>query len=174
MKREHERRGLNHRKALTALAITALFLSGGSLASVQAAPMDSQGVAMQQQQQQITITVVDRNGEPIIGANVLEKGTQNGMITDLDGRATLRVAPGVTLQVSFIGYQPQEVKAANNLRVVLKEDNELLDEVVVVGYGTQKKVNLTGAVASVDVDKTIDSRPITDIGRALQGAVPVS
>ncbi len=172
MKREHERRGLNHRKALTALAITALFLSGGSLASVQAAPMDSQGVAMQQQQQQITITVVDRNGEPIIGANVLEKGTQNGMITDLDGRATLRVAPGVTLQVSFIGYQPQEVKAANNLRVVLKEDNELLDEVVVVGYGTQKKVNLTGAVASVDVDKTIDSRPITDIGRALQGAVP--
>lgn len=172
MKREHERRGLSNRKALTALAITALFLGGGSLLPMQAASVNAQGVAMQQQQRKLTITVVDSHGDPIIGANVLEKGTQNGMITDLDGRASLSVEPGATLQISFIGYQPQEVKAADNLRVVLKEDNELLDEVVVVGYGTQKKVNLTGAVASVDVDKTIESRPITDIGRALQGAVP--
>lgn len=71
-----------------------------------------------------------------------------------------------------MGYTTQEVKAAPNLRVTLKDDTELLDEVVVVGYGSQKKVNLTGAVASVDVNKTIDSRPITDIGRALQGSVP--
>ena len=84
----------------------------------------------------------------------------------------MNVKPGSTLQVSFVGYKTQEVKATKDMRVTLKEDNELLDEVVVVGYGSQKKVNLTGAVASVDVDKTIDSRPITDIGRALQGAVP--
>ena len=120
----------------------------------------------------VTVTVVDTKGEPIIGANVIEKGTTNGGITDLDGVSKLNVKPGAILQVSFVGYTTQEVKATSVMKVVLKDDTELLDEVVVVGYGAQKKVNLTGAVASVDVNKTIDSRPITDIGRALQGAVP--
>ena len=90
----------------------------------------------------------------------------------MDGVSKLNVKPGAILQVSFVGYTTQEVKATSVMKVVLKDDTELLDEVVVVGYGAQKKVNLTGAVANVDVNKTIDSRPITDIGRALQGAVP--
>lgn len=104
-----------------------------------------------------------------MAANVIEKGTTNGGITDLDGVSKLNVKPGAILQVSFVGYTTQEVKATSVMKVVLKDDTELLDEVVVVGYGAQKKVNLTGAVASVDVNKTIDSRPITDIGRALAG-----
>ena len=80
----------------------------------------------------------------------------------------MNVKPGSTLQISFVGYQTQEVKATKTVKVVLKEDSELLSEVVVVGYGTQKKANLTGAVATVDVNKTLDSRPIADIGRGLQ------
>ena len=126
-----------------------------------------------QQAKKITGTVTDAMG-PVIGANVLEKGTTNGVITDIDGNFTLNVQPGATIVVSFIGYQPQEIVVGNqtSFKIQLKEDTELLDEVVVVGYGAQKKVNLTGAVASVDVNKTFDCCPITDIGRALQGAVP--
>lgn len=111
-------------------------------------------------------------GEPIIGANVIEKGTTNGGITDLDGVSKLNVKPGAILQVSFVGYTTQEVKATSVMKVVLKDDTELLDEVVVVGYGAQKKVNLTGAVANVDVQEAIASRPVTDIAKALQGITP--
>lgn len=78
-------------------------------------------------------------GEPIIGANVIEKGTTNGGITDLDGVSKLNVKPGAILQVSFVGYTTQEVKATSVMKVVLKDDTELLDEVVVVGYGAQKR-----------------------------------
>ena len=120
----------------------------------------------------VTVTVVDTKGEPIIGANVIEKGTTNGGITDLDGVSKLNVKPGAILQVSFVGYTTQEVKATSVMKVVLKDDTELLDEVVVVGYGAQKKVNLTGAVANVDVQEAIASRPVTDIAKALQGITP--
>ena len=126
----------------------------------------------QLQTQIVNGLVVDVNGEPVIGASVVEKGTTNGGITDINGKFTLNVKPGSTLQISFVGYQTQEVKATKTVKVVLKEDSELLSEVVVVGYGTQKKANLTGAVATVDVNKTLDSRPIADIGRGLQGSVP--
>ena len=126
----------------------------------------------QQQTTNVTVTVVDSKGEPIIGANVVEKGTTNGTITDVSGKAALNVKKGATLQVSFVGFKTQEVKAQGSLRVVLRDDNELLDEVVVVGYGTQKKANLTGAVSTVDVSKTMEGRPQTDVMKALQGAVP--
>jgi hypothetical protein len=169
MNEDHKRRGFAYSKTLMTAAICALFLGGGS---VMAHAADAPAVQEQQQTSNITVTIVDSKGEPIIGANVVEKGTTNGTITDFDGKATLNIKPGATVQVSFVGYKTQEVKVNKDMRIALKEDNELLDEVVVVGYGSQKKVNLTGAVASVDVDKTIDSRPITDIGRALQGAVP--
>ena len=156
---------------LTALAIATLLLSSGGTMAAWAAN-SRHDVAIQQQDGRIIVTVTDTKGEPIIGANVLEKGTTNGGITDLDGKVTLNARPGTIIQISYIGYQTVEMAATPNMRVQLKDDTELLDEVVVVGYGTQKKVNLTGAVSSVDVDKTIDSRPITDIGRALQGSVP--
>ncbi len=172
MNEDRKKRGLANGKFFTAVAICALFLGSGNVMAAQTASNDSQGVQEQMQSISVTVTVVDTKGEPIIGANVIEKGTTNGGITDLDGVSKLNVKPGAILQVSFVGYTTQEVKATSVMKVVLKDDTELLDEVVVVGYGAQKKVNLTGAVASVDVNKTIDSRPITDIGRALQGAVP--
>lgn len=127
-----------------------------------------------QQQQVVTITgvVVEASGEPVIGASVVEKGTTNGSITDVDGRFALSVKPGATLVISYVGFTAQEVKASKDMRVVLKEDSEQLQEVVVVGYGTQKKENLTGAVASVDVNKTLSGRPISDVGRGLQGSTP--
>lgn len=88
---------------------------------------------------------------PVIGANVLEKGTTNGVITDIDGNFTLNVQPGATIVVSFIGYQPQEIVVGNqtSFKIQLKEDTELLDEVVVVGYGVQKKKLVTGATVEV-------------------------
>ncbi|MBE6287046.1 MAG: TonB-dependent receptor [Mediterranea massiliensis] len=171
MKKENARRGFAHSKILMAAAISALFLSSGNVMASTAA--DDVPVAHEQQQTiNVTVTVVDATGEPIIGANVLEKGTTNGGITNLDGVVNLTAAPGAILQVSFVGYQTQEVKAAAKVRVVLKDDTELLDEVVVVGYGTQKKVNLTGAVSNIDVQEAIASRPITDVAKALQGISP--
>ena len=103
-----------------------------------------------QQAKKITGTVTDAMG-PVIGANVLEKGTTNGVITDIDGNFTLNVQPGATIVVSFIGYQPQEIVVGNqtNFKIQLKEDAELLDEVVVVGYGVQKKKLVTGATVEV-------------------------
>ena len=170
--RREKKRGLPNSRLLTAAIITALFLGSGNALAKQNVSSNSYEVTEQMQTQTVKVTVVDSHGEPIIGANVIEKGTTNGGITDLDGQVQLKVKSGAILQVSFVGYSTQEVNATPVLNVVLKDVTELLDEVVVVGYGSQKKVNLTGAVASVDVDKTIDSRPITDIGRALQGAVP--
>lgn len=96
--------------------------------------------------------VVDTTGEPVIGANVMVKGTTNGTITDIDGNFSLSNVKG-TLVVSFIGYKSQEVVVKGTettLKIVLKEDSELLEEVVVVGYGTMKKESLTGAVTAVD------------------------
>lgn len=119
-------------------------------------------------------TVKSANGEPIIGANVKVTGTTIGCITDLDGNFTLDVPEDGQLTVSYIGFQTLEVPIGekSSLSVVLKEDMEMLDEVVVVGYGTQKKVNLTGAVASVSMEKTLGDRPISNVAAALQGAVP--
>lgn len=104
---------------------------------------------------QISGTVIDGTGEPIIGANVLEVGTTNGVITDIDGNFKLSVQPNAKIQVSFIGYITQTVTVGSqsNIKVTLKEDAQALDEVVVVGYGVQKKSDVTGSVGSVNSDK---------------------
>lgn len=117
--------------------------------------------------------VTDTTGETVIGASVVVKGTTNGTITGLDGDFSLSgVTKGSILVVSFVGYQNTEVKwNGQPLTIVLKEDTKVLDEVVVVGYGTQKKANLSGAVAAVD-GKVLQDRPITNIGQGLQGVVP--
>lgn len=116
---------------------------------------------------------MDANGEPIIGASVLVKGTTNGTITDFDGNFTLNNASKGILVVSYIGYKTQEVPVneKNLMKIILKEDTEVLDEVVVVGYGTQKKATLTGAVASVSGD-ILESRPVSNTAIGLQGQVP--
>ena len=118
-------------------------------------------------------TVKDANGEPVIGATVMVKGTTNGTITDFDGKFSLEAEDGADLEISYIGFQSQQVKAdaGKLLAVTLRENTEVLDEVVVVGYGTQKKVNLTGSVATVD-SKLLNDRPIQNVSSALQGLIP--
>lgn len=124
-----------------------------------------------QQKKIITGTVVDSNGEAVIGANVVVKGTTNGTITDMDGKFSLEVPEGAMLLVSYIGYGDYETKVGNqsNLSITLKEDSKALDEVVVVGYGTMKKKDLTGAVGAVKGDD-LASRRTTQLSTALQGA----
>jgi TonB-dependent SusC/RagA subfamily outer membrane receptor len=111
--------------------------------------------------------------ETLPGVSVLEKGTKNGTVTNSDGRYELSVTEGATLVVSYIGLKTQEVKVGSNstINVNLESSVETVDEVVVVGYGQQKKANLTGAVSSVDT-KVLEARPIADVGRGLQGITP--
>ena len=117
---------------------------------------------------QISGVIVDETGEPIIGASILEKGTTNGTITDYDGNFTLDVAEGAMLDISYVGYAPQSVKAAAGMHIVLKEDTEVLEEVVVVGYGVQKKSDLTGSISQVS-EKDLQKTPAPSLGSALEG-----
>ena len=119
--------------------------------------------------------VKDATGESVIGASVIVKGTTNGTVTDFDGKYMLELSEDGTLSISYIGYKSLEYLASNIkqgvLTVTLKEDTEIMDEVVVVGFGTQKKVNLTGAVGVAEA-KELESRPVTSATQALQGLVP--
>ena len=119
----------------------------------------------------VVISATDQ--EPIIGATVLEKGSLNGTVTDLDGQFTLAVKNNAVLVVSYVGFTTQEIATAgrSDFRVVLAEDNKLLDDVVVVGYGTMKKSDLTGAVASANI-KAFEKSPNTNVLQSLQGTVP--
>lgn len=154
---------------------SALAVWGGidlSAAEANAISKTSTEIAMQVGKK-VTIKVSDAYG-PIIGANVVVKGSTNGGITDLNGNLILNnVSQGDIVVISFIGYKTQEVKidASSTLNVTLVEDNEMLDEVVVVGFGTQKKSNLTGSVAVVDGGE-LAQRPVTSAAVALQGLVP--
>lgn len=123
-----------------------------------------------QQTKKITGTILDATGMPVIGANVMVKGTTNGTITDMDGNFTLEVDKDAILVVSYIGFANQEIKVGNqtNLSITMKEDAEALDELVVVGYGTMKKKDLTGAVASVKMDDSPVST-VSTISHALAG-----
>ena len=124
----------------------------------------------QQNTHQITGTVIDATGMPIIGANVMVKGTTNGTITDIDGKFTLEVAKDAILQVSYIGYMNQEIPVGNKsvLSISLQEDTQKLDEVVVIGYGTMKKSDITGAISSVSEEK-IARQAVANVSTALQG-----
>lgn len=117
--------------------------------------------------------VKDSNGEPLLGVNVLVKGTTIGAVTDIDGNFSFEAPAGCTLVISYIGFESQEVKVKGNapLNIILKEDSEALDEVVVIGYGTQKKVNLTGAVSAVTGEE-IAKRPVSNTSTMLQGQMP--
>lgn len=124
------------------------------------------------QQQLVKGTIVDANGNPIPGASVMVPGTTTGTVTQIDGTFSLNVAEGTKVEIGCLGYTTVTTTARNGMKVVLKEDAMMLSDVVVVGYGTQKKANLTGAVATVDVNKTLEARSTADLGKALQGAVP--
>lgn len=130
--------------------------------------------ALQQVTTTVRGTVVDENGKPIIGASVMEKGTTNGTITDFNGKFTLKVSSlNAQVQVNYIGYKPITIKASliGKSVISLKEDAEILNEVVVVGYGTQKKATLTGAVSMVSGD-VLESRPVSNTVIGLQGQIP--
>ena len=120
------------------------------------------------QKQDCAGVVLDPNGEPIIGATILEKGTQNGTATDLDGRFALKTAAGATITVSYVGYNSQELKATSSMRIVLKEDAQMLNDVIVIGYGVQKKSVVTASIAKVDADDLNGKAPVR-VDNALKG-----
>lgn len=126
----------------------------------------------QQQAKTVTGTVTDVSGEPIIGANIRIKGTTTGTITDIDGNFSIKAEPQSVIEVSYIGYLTQETVINNqkNIRFLLKEDTKTLDEVVVIGYGVQKKADLTGSVANINTEK-LNTQSNANIGQALQGKI---
>ena len=150
----------------TALCAGLCFLGIISAQQVSAA---SEQVAAVQQTRQATGHVTDSQG-PLIGATVMEKGTNNGTVTDFDGNFTLNVKPGATLIISYVGYESQEVKAGDNVRVNLKEDGHVVNEVVVIGYGTQRREAVTGSVANIGGEK-LNQIAASNAAQALQGRV---
>lgn len=148
--------------------LTLLITSSNIYADSGAAKIGSNNI--QQQKKQLTGKVVDENNISIIGANIIETGTSNGTITDIDGNFTLSVANDAVVQISYIGYLDQEIKTegSTHLNIILKEDTKALDEVIVVGYGTMKKSDLTGAVSSVKTSD-IQQTPMTSIDQGLVG-----
>lgn len=131
------------------------------------------GVDVVQQGHIVTGRIVDKNGDPVIGANVLVRGTTNGTISDMDGRFSLDVPQNAVLQVSYIGYLTQEVqvKDQDKLNILLREDTQSLEEIVVVGYGTQKKGEVASAISSIKSDKFIKT-PSADPAQMIKGQVP--
>ena len=145
-------------------------MGGGNSATAAESPAP---VAETQDSKTIEISgkVIDTNGQPIIGATVFETGTANGITTDLNGGFTLTVTEKATLEFSYVGYKPQTLPASQGMVVTLEEALDI-DAVVVVGYGVQKKANLSGAVATVKMDEVLGDRPQPNVAAALQGAVP--
>ena len=149
-----------------------LFLMGAITGTAYASPSltDADNVRITQQTGTCTGTVKDATGEPVIGASVVIKGTTTGTITDFDGKFSLPDAKrGAVIQISFVGYETMEMTwNGSPLNITLKDDTQALEEVVGVGYGVQKKVNLTGAVASVK-GEALEHRPVADATQSLQG-----
>ena len=137
------------------LALCFLMVGAGVTPPIHAS---NANVSISQQAKKVTGTVTDAKGEPLLGVNVVVKGTTNGTITDLDGKYSLEVEPNSILVVSYIGYVSQQIPASGSVvNVTLKEDTQNLDEVVVVGYGTQQKKDITGSVAVVDTKELLAS-----------------
>lgn len=168
----HEKKNGNVKLYICLAAALCAYLPTG--VNMYAARAEKPSASNVYQQTRILVSgrILDSSGQPVPGASVIEKGTTNGVNTDIDGKFTISVKSGASLEVSCIGYETVSVAASENMSVTLKEDTQFLDEVVVVGFGTQKKVNMTGSVAAVDVDKAFGSKPITDVSKGLQGVVP--
>ena len=150
----------------TALCVGLCFLG---MISAQQASAATESVASVQQSRQATGRVADSQG-PLIGATVMEKGTNNGTVTDFNGNFTLSVKSGATLVISYVGYESQEVKAGENLHITLQEDGHIVNEVVVIGYGTQRREAVTGSVANIGGEK-LNQIAASNAAQALQGRV---
>ncbi|AVM53383.1 TonB-linked SusC/RagA family outer membrane protein [Bacteroides zoogleoformans] len=172
----HEKRASFSRAVILRVATGFFLVTGAGISPVQlfAEVVRTVGIeAVRQQSVTVTGIVKDKNGDPVIGANVLEKGTINGVITDIDGRYTLKVqGANSVLSFSYIGYKTQEITVGNNrqLDITLQDDTELLDEVVVIGYGTQKKGDVTSAISSVKAENFVKGA-VADAGQLIQGKV---
>ena len=131
------------------------------------------GATWAQTQSNVNGLITDSSGEPLIGVSIQVKGTTHGTISDLDGKFMLLAKTGDILHISYVGYTPQEIKLTGNqqLRIIMEEDTKRLEEVVVVGYGTQKKVNLTGSVSSITADE-LANKPVMSTAQALAGLAP--
>ena len=163
--------GFVHSQAYVKAIACLVLACGGTLPTLAANETLSNPKVEEAQQSEITVkgTVVDDTGEPVIGATIMEKGTRNGTVTDIDGNYVIKVKRNAQLTISYLGYATQVVPAGTS-KVVLKSNDTKLNEVVVVGFGTQKKVNLTGAVTAVSGEE-LDSRPVSNATQALQGMV---
>ena len=150
----------------TALCVGLCFLG---MISAQQASAATESVASVQQSRQATGRVADSQG-PLIGATVMEKGTNNGTVTDFNGNFTLSVKSGATLVVSYVGYETQEVRAGENMHITLQEDGHIVNEVVVIGYGTQRREAVTGSVANIGGEK-LNQIAASNAAQALQGRV---
>ena len=158
-------------KSTLPIILFSMFPGVASIAATESATPENPLVSMvTQQNKKVSGVVYDTNGDPAIGANVIVKGTTNGTITDMDGKYTLEVPANAILQISYIGYNTQEIPVGNKttINVNLKEDTQALDEVVVVAYGTQKARSVTGAMSKLDASELSDM-PVSQIGEKLQG-----
>ena len=150
---------MKHRHAIfkSRLGLALCFLLAGGAIIPQSSVLKAE-TSVTQQSRKITGTITDAKGEPLLGVNVVVKGTTNGTITDLDGKYVLEVEPNAILVISYIGYVTQQTPASGNvMNITLKEDTQNLDEVVVVGYGTQQKKDITGSVAVIDTEELLAS-----------------
>jgi TonB-linked SusC/RagA family outer membrane protein len=158
------------------MAISSMLVMASILAAESYSPApdtgDEAGGVLQTDGKRISGTVVDESGNPVIGANVVEKGTSNGTVSDVNGNFSLSVAPNATLQVSFIGYLATNIAVGNrsSITIRLREDSQALEEVVVVGYGTQKKLSLTGAVAAITNEQIVTTKS-NNVQNALAGKI---
>lgn len=161
----------NNQKAVMAFFACNLLLVTNPIAALAAGEATVSPLNVQQQSSKITGTVTDAKGEPIIGASVRVKGSTKGSITDMDGKFVLDVPAGSQLEISYVGFEPMTVTATPGtpLNIVLKDNSETLNELVVVGYGVQKKSDVTGSVTSISKDR-IGKIPVTNVLQAVQGA----
>lgn len=170
MDKNKVRNGLMEQNLLKPLCAAALLCSCLVVYPIPAVAASTPGIAADAAQITVKGTVIDAQGEPIIGASIVQVGTTNGTVTDFDGNFTLNVPQDATLEISYIGYVSQRVKASPKLRIVLKEDTKALEEVVVIGYGTARKSDVTGSIASVN-NKTLKEVPSSNFTQAIQGRV---
>ena len=160
------------KKSYCFYTMLAVWVGASAPLSTMAVTGTARNVAEQQDQQKLSGVITDRQGDPITGATITIAGKNIGVVSDLNGHFSIAAKPGERLSISYVGYKTVKVAAAHSMKITLEEDAGQINEVVVVGYGTQKKVNLTGAVANVNVEEAIASRPITDVAKALQGITP--
>ncbi|MEX2592856.1 MAG: SusC/RagA family TonB-linked outer membrane protein, partial [Anditalea sp.] len=172
----HMTKRFSHALLIQCITMSLLLAANGNIPVEKPSKIEEASASMDYQEVdvEITGTVIDETGEPIPGVTVSVPGTTIGTATDLDGKYTLSVPEGSTLVFSFIGFitQSMEIGDQKIIDVTLSEDVASLDEVVVVGYGTQKRENLTGAVSTINFDEELENRPLTNASQALSGLVP--